>query len=430
MLDLLIFLAAIGVLWLVVGLSYRRYKLKKRGVILYPGAIMWRTTKGLGVIDRTATKHRRFWNSYGNVAVAVGLFFMIFVFVNIILNIIFLLMQPANAPPGATFVLPGLIPGLGITAWLISVGVVLVIHEFSHGLLLRSQGLKTRSTGAMIFLFIPGAFVEPDEKELKKAPITKRMRMFAAGPVSNIVFAFIFLFILLAFLVPKQGVYVYAVAKNYPLENYVRDNMFGHITDNNLKSSLVENYVAENLLGARILTLNSATIGTMTIDSIDNFDNFMSQTKPGDNVTMVIDNGTDNKTFTLTLTKDSDNENMGAIGIAAVSAPPHSAFLNPLLVLGSAFGVFLGAPYFSPLIYNAVVPWAVIDILKWLFVLNLGVGMFNLLPAKPLDGGYLFEGLLEKRISKESARKVVKVCSYLVLILIIMNFIPAVLRRL
>ena len=429
MLDLLIFLAAIGVLWLAVGLSYRRYKLKERGVILYPGAIMWRTTKGLGIIDRVATKHSRFWNSYGNVAVAVGLFFMFFVFINIILNIIFLLMQPASAPPGATFVLPGLIPGLGITAWLISVGIVLIIHEFSHGLLLRSQGLKTRSTGAMIFLFIPGAFVEPDEKELKKAPIIKRMRMFAAGPVSNIIFAFIFLFILLAFLVPKPGVYVYGVADNYPLDNYIRDNMFGNITGE-LGDNLAANYISENLLGARILSLNSATIGTMTIDSIDNFDNFMLQTKPGDNVTMVINNGTDNKTFTLMLAKDVDNENLGMIGIVTASAPPHSAFLNPLLVLASAFGVFLGAPFFSPLVYSAVVPWAVIDILKWLFVLNLGVGMFNLLPAKPLDGGYLFEGLLAKKISKERARKVAKVCSFLVLILLLMNIIPSLLRRL
>jgi len=429
MLDLLIFLAAIGVLWLVVGLSYRRYKLKERGVILYPGVMMWRTTKGLGVIDKTASKHRRFWNSYGNVAIAVGLFFMIFMFVNVILNIIFILMQPANAPPGATFVLPGLIPGLGITAWLISVGVVLVIHEFSHGLLLRSQGLKTKFTGAMIFLFIPGAFVEPDEKELKKAPSTKKMRMFAAGPVSNIVFAFIFLFILLAFLVPKPGVYVYGVADNYSLDNYIRDNMFGNIPGG-LGDNLTASYISENLLGARILSLSIATIGTTPIDTIDRFDNFMSQTKPGDNVTVVIDNGTGQKTFTLTLGKDIDNENMGMIGVYSRSAPSNWNFLNPLFVLGSAFGVFLGAPVFSPLVYNAVVPWAVIDILKWLFVLNLGVGMFNLLPAKPLDGGYLFESLLGRRISKEGARKAAKVCSYLVLILILMNIIPSLLRRL
>jgi len=424
--DLLILLIAMGVLWLAVGLCYRRYKLKERGLLLYPGAMMWRTTKGLGVIDRTATKHRRFWNSYGNVAIAVGLFFMVFVFVNLILNIIFYIMYPAKVPAGVTFILPGLIPGLGITAWLISIGVVLVIHEFSHGLLLRSQGLKTQSVGAMLLLFIPGAFVEPNEKELRKAPSTKRMRMFAAGPFSNVVFAFVFMIILLLLLTPKAGVYMYGVAGDYPLDNYIRDNMFGHITNENLAESFTENYITENLIGVRILSLNSATIGTMTLESIDNFDNFMNQTKPGDNVTMVTGKGT----FNITLTKDSENENMGEMGIAALAAPSSWSFLNPLFVLGSAVGVFFGSPTFSPVVYTAVVPWAVVDILKWLFVLNLGVGMFNLLPAKPLDGGYLFEGLLEKRISKEGAKKAAKVCAYLVLLLIILNFIPAVLGRL
>ncbi|MEW6222608.1 MAG: site-2 protease family protein [Candidatus Hadarchaeota archaeon] len=399
--DLLIFLAAVGVLWLAVGLGYRRYKLKARGVLLYPGAMIWRTTKGLGVIDRLATKHKRLWSSYGTVAAALGVFFMIFVFVNIILNAVVLLSQPARAVTGVTFVLPGLVPGLSIVAWLISVGLVLVIHEFSHGLLLRSQGLKTKFTGVMLFLFIPGAFVEPDEKELKKAPRHKRMKMFAAGPVSNVVFSFFFLFLLLVFLVPKSGVYVYAVADNYPAEN-----------------------LAENLLGAKILAIENQGLRT-PIDTYENFSKFLLQSSPGENIVLSTDKGD----YPLTLANSPDNENIGTIGILTITSTPRSDFINPLLVLGSAVGVFLGAPVFHPFVYDAIVPWAVIDVLKWLFVLNIGVGLFNLLPAKPLDGGYLFEALLEKKASRERARKIVKVFSFLVLFLILVNLVPSLLRR-
>jgi len=35
-------------------------------------------------------------------------------------------------------------------------------------------------------------------------------------------------------------------------------------------------------------------------------------------------------------------------------------------------------------------------LLSWLFTINLGIGMFNLLPIKPLDGGLLFEEIVSK----------------------------------
>ncbi|MEW6592387.1 MAG: site-2 protease family protein [Candidatus Hadarchaeota archaeon] len=396
--DLLIFMAAVGLLWLAVGLGYRKYKLKERGVLLYPGAMIWRTTKGLGIIDKLATKRKRLWNTYGTVAAALGVFLMIFVFVNVVLNAVVLLSQPARALTGVTFVLPGLVPGLSIVAWLISVGLVLVIHEFSHGLLLRSQGLKTKFTGAMLFLFIPGAFVEPDEEELKKAPRRKRMKMFAAGPVSNVVFSFFFLFMLLVFLVPKSGVYIYGVADNYPAEN-----------------------LAENLLGARILAIENQGLRTQ-IETYENFSNYLSRSSPGENIIL----GTDRGDYPLTL---AGQENVGTIGVLTITSTPHSAYLNPLQVLGSAIGVFLGAPVFHPFVYDAIVPWVLIDVLKWLFVLNIGVGLFNLLPAKPLDGGYLFEALLEGKASKERARKIAKVFSFLVLFLILVNLVPSLIRR-
>ncbi|MFN4133925.1 MAG: M50 family metallopeptidase, partial [Candidatus Hadarchaeales archaeon] len=287
----------------------------------------------------------------------------------------------------------GLIPGLTVAIWLIVIGVVLGFHEFFHGFLLRAQKLKARAIGLMLFLFIPGAFVEPDEKRLMKARPKVRARMFAAGPISNVVTSLLFLCIILALVTPKPGVYIYGVAKGYPAENIPR--------------------------GTRILMLDN-----FYIESIENYEKFFSGKMPGDNVRVV----TENDEFHLMLKQYPDNENLGTIGALVMAAVPPYQFLNPLFMLSSTAAVILGAPIFHPTVYSSAVPFVVIDVLKWIFVLSLGVGLFNLLPAKPLDGGYVLEALLELKISREKARKVVRGTSYLVLLLIIINLATPYLR--
>lgn len=400
--DLLLFLAAIGVIWAFVLLTYKKFKLGDRGFTLvpskYPVILMYRTRRGVGVIDRIAARFKNGWIKFGNFAAAVGIFIMFFVFVNVILNAIVLLSRPSLEIPGVTVVLPGLVPGLSVAVWLFAVGVVLVIHELFHGILLRAQGLKTKFVGLMLFLFIPGAFVEPDEEEVRETKPSKRIRMFAAGPMSNVVFAFLFLGLMVALVVPKPGIYVTGVFENYPAENF-----------------------AENLIGARITSADNVTTNT-----IEDFNSFTLLKQPGDNITLVTDNGE----FPITLGSSTDNENRAVVGILLVSSVPREQFINPLNALGGAVSVILGGPLFHPYTYDAVVPWVVIDGLKWLFALNLLVGFFNLLPAKPLDGGYIFESILEKKVSKKTAKRVALVFSLIVLAFIILNFVPTIMRSL
>jgi membrane-associated protease RseP (regulator of RpoE activity) len=391
--DLLIFLLAVVVIWIAVLLASRKYNLKKKGFSIFPGILMWRTTRGVGFIERKSQSFQRGFRRYGTFAVAVGLFIMFFVFINLIINAAVILAQPELNFPGATFVLPGLIPGLSIAVWLIIIGVVLAVHEMFHGFLLRAQGLKTKAVGAMLFLFIPGAFVEPDEKELMKTKPSKRMRMFAAGPMGNVVFSFAFFGLLLLLLSPKPGVYIYGVADNYPLENF-----------------------GENLFGERIVSLNDTVI-----ENREDFENFILNAKPGDNVLF----STENTSYSVTLRASADNENLGALGVLTVSAISPVEFLSPWNMLGGAASVVLGGTAFHPYTYTTAVPWFVIDLLKWLFAFNLLVGFFNLLPAKPLDGGYIFEGLLQHKISYENAKKITRIVSIIVLVLLILNFVPS-----
>jgi len=356
---------------------------------------MWRTSRGLNIIDRTAMRFKRFFMGYGNFAAVVGFFLMIFVFINLILNAIIMYSRPSLALPGVKFVLPGILPGLSLTVWLIVIGVVLVVHEFFHGFLLRCQKLKAKSIGAMLFFFIPGAFVEPDEKELSRAKPSKRIRMFAAGPMSNIIVSLIFLGAILLLVVPKPGVYVYGVAENYPLENY-----------------------AENLIGARILGINNNTVASLT-----EYYALMENMPAGENATLVTDHGS----YTVELA-ESTTENHGVFGILPASARSRSDFLNPLMMLAMAISIIITGGFFTPTLYTALIPWWGVSLLQWLFALNLGVGLFNLMPAKPLDGGYMLEAALEKKTKKQTARRVVKILSFTVLILLILNMIPSIWR--
>ena len=77
--------------------------------------------------------------------------------------------------------------------------------------------------------------------------------------------------------------------------------------------------------------------------------------------------------------------------------------------------------------------WAIVTALYWIFWLNLLVGLFNVLPMIPLDGGFLFNDALKsfikrvkKDISNERRDKIVKnislIISLTILFLILFPF--------
>lgn len=113
-------------------------------------------------------------------------------------NIIKDLLASQTPVPLLTPVIPGVeIPGVPInvpvSAW-VSIIILMLVHEFSHAITSTAEKIKVKSMGLITAgLFPVGAFAEPDEKELKKTKMHKRMRIYAAGSIMNFVFAFIFL---------------------------------------------------------------------------------------------------------------------------------------------------------------------------------------------------------------------------------------------
>ncbi|MEM0359245.1 MAG: site-2 protease family protein [Candidatus Hadarchaeales archaeon] len=393
--SLLLLLLGLGSFWAIFLLFYREGHLKKYGFSLEGGMLLWRTERGLRIIDRVAKKRRKGWIWFGEVGTYVGLFLMFFVFFNLLLNAYFILRRPELSVAGARFVLPGVIPGLTVYWWLISVAVVLLVHEVSHGLLMRAQGIPTKSVGLLLFIALPGAFVEPDEKKLNASPLKKRLRIFAAGSFANILVGLLTFFFLFLLLSPLPGVRVWGVRENGPCENLE--------------------------LGTLLLSLNGKPLHTWR-DYVEGVENL----KPGEEVVLETDRGT----FVVT----ADNrDNRGSLGIWPVSSPPRSELLHPLSMLGLMVNELLGRPalppytLLHPYFYRSPLPWPLVDLLKWIFVLDLGIGMFNLLPLVPLDGGYMFRGLLELKMSKKRARQFSNFFSLFLLFILLLNLFPSLL---
>ena len=57
----------------------------------------------------------------------------------------------------------------------------------------------------------------------------------------------------------------------------------------------------------------------------------------------------------------------------------------------------------------------------WIFVLNLGIGVVNILPIKPLDGGLFFEEIVGKFFKNPAP--IVKGVSILVVALLVFNLL-------
>jgi len=147
----------------------------------------------------------------------------------------------------------------------------------------------------------------------------------------------------------------------------------------------------------------------------------MKNKHPGENVLVTFDD----KIETIALAGGLENENRSILGVGLASARSRRDFANPLFAIGAAVSRLMGSSVFHPYLYDTLLPWTVIDILMWMFVLNLGIGLFNLLPAVPLDGGYMLQGILERKISKENSKRVTRVLGFFVLALILMNLIPS-----
>jgi len=418
-------LLVLGALWTAIPLIDRRYDLKKRGFEVAPGLLLWRTKRGLGLLDRIASSPKRLWEVFGIAGAAAGGILTVTVFLNLTdkaIGIIGAIISPPPAGggvPGVVPIVPGWTVPLGmIPPFLIAIATVLLVHESAHGIVARRVGIPVKSAGLLVLAVIPGAFVEPDEEKMKKSPVSERLQVYGAGPFANILFGFLCLGILLALITPLPGLYVAGVFDNTPAGENLRPGM-------------------------RLMEVGYAGEPGIEIRDYRDLDDFMKDTRPGDNIFVVTDSG--NFRFTLrsypapgeslTLITEGGNvsvafgiggENNGFLGVSTPYYPvPKSKIAVDVFAGLIAFwkSPGLAGGGINRYSYDYRAPGFAIDLLKWMFVLNLGIGLFNLLPLKPLDGGHIAECLAEKASSRSAAKKVATVLSAISLSVLVVNLL-------
>jgi membrane-associated protease RseP (regulator of RpoE activity) len=178
--------AYIGVLAVVARRAEEDGSLKLAGPL-----ILWRTKRGQRLLDRIASP-RGFWRRWGDLGIGATVVAGALTLALLLFQLVLILQQPEqvseNAPePVLLLGIPGVNPLIPIWYGIVALLVALVVHEGSHGIMSRVADLKVKSMGLLLFIVPIGAFVEPDEEDLKRASVRDRNRVYSAGPMSNLV---------------------------------------------------------------------------------------------------------------------------------------------------------------------------------------------------------------------------------------------------
>lgn len=204
--DLTLAFTLIVIIIYIIILAVLKLKgaFKEEKVSLWGPFLMWRTQKGKNLIEKLASK-KRFWRAYGSVSIGICFFTMILLMFVLIWTATLVPSIPKESapPPQLLIGIPGLNPIIPLWYGIIALAVAIVMHEFAHGILTRVAELKVKSLGIIACIVPIGAFVEPDEEELKATTKKKRMRLFSVGPATNIIFALICALIFSWILIPS-----------------------------------------------------------------------------------------------------------------------------------------------------------------------------------------------------------------------------------
>ncbi len=312
-----------------------------------------------------------------------------------------------NACAGVAPVIPGVdLPNSPISvplhAWL-SFVIILIVHEASHGFVIRKLGMKLKSYGLLLFGFLPiGAFVEPDEKELKqleKKNPRDALRMYAAGPSSNLYFFLAGGLILSLF----GGMVVGPIID--PTLNQIHLNSVSGVEI----SEVVDKITicgTEFETPAHGVLLAGDQITHVDGNIVQTVQEYSSAVRGKTDYTLTIFRAGEEKQFSF-----APNE-LGRLGIM-VQDIPNTTYTPP--------------EWYIPFIHVA---GFVASFLGWLILLNFLVATANFIPVDPFDGGKMAKLLLLpyfgflKQGEEETKKTIGKFFIAVLLVLIIINAAP------
>ena len=369
----------------LMALIYKdRNSVQRQSILFYR-----RTKKGLKLIDSIAKKFPRFWNFYGWAGLVMGVISIPFILMNLYLSFSQMFSTGSSAG-GPSLVAPGLsgettfqsgISFIPIEYWLISIGVLMFVHEMSHGIVARTEGMELNSVGWIVLGIIPGAFVEPkgenmlpekgEEKESEdendteedeeaslgghwdQGSLSSRLKVLAAGSFANyITAAFMAVAALALFMTVTQPNGVF--------------------------------YMAQEDMPAGQAGMNNGTMYSIGGEEV-RYGSDVSRIIEGHQINETVSVNTSEGLFNVTLSERNGSAHMGVL---IASGEGHLAAFNDMINDRRD----IKPEYESK---EGLLSWA-LGGLQIVALLNFLIGLFNMLPIRPLDGGQMVSAVLEK----------------------------------
>ena len=353
--------------WVVILAIAKSLKLEKHGFTIKAYSLTYKNTQVQSVLSKMLTRTKRGIRVFADVSVIAGFLMMGFAFWFLLSNISNFFVEPTEFAE-----LTVLIPGITLTSasailyFLLSIPIVLVIHEGAHGIVATLEKIKIKTGGFAIFIALFAGFVEPDEKEFDDARKISKLRVIGAGATSNVIFAFA----LGAILLTNP---LFALILPEPLLEWFYD-----APDGVGIISIIEGSGAEKAG----LQKNDVITGIDGIPIITPVDFQKADLKPGDTVTVTVQRDGQLLQLPVEIMPSPDDPDKGLVGIMR-----DSAFYKP--------------------VYNFI-EWdpQVSMFLLWLWMISFFIGIINMLPLPILDGGKFIYTIIEKKASERKINAV------------------------
>ena len=457
---LVIFVVFIGIF-----LYKRKKNLKKEGLLL-----LYRTSWGIKLINNIGRKFKKTLNVLSYFVIGLGYLLMgtmIYLFGKLvwIYAINPEIVRAIKIPPIMPLIpyLPqvfklNFLPPFYFIYWIIIIAIVAIVHELAHGIFAAHKKVGIKNTGFGFFpFFLPiflAAFVELDEKKMRKKKIFSQMSVLAAGTFANVLTAILFfgvmwLFFSLAFV--PTGVtfdsYTYAAVgistissingislgnvTHESLSNLIYEEGLNEITAGGEKFLLTKEFLEKQQNGEEYVLLYEDApavnadlkgaimqINGIDIDSVEKIGNELLKYSPEDEITITTIEDHEIKEYVIVLGKHPRDENLAYIGIGFINQKSSGSmgkiaralsFKKPNTYYESKFGAGM-------FIYN---------LLWWLVLVNVSLALVNMLPVGIFDGGrFFYLTILAITKSEKKAKRAFSLMTslFLLLLFVLMAF--------
>lgn len=351
--------------WVVIVLVAKGLKLDKKGFEIKAYSLTYKNYGVQSALTKMLGRTRRGIRVFADVSVVAGFLMMGFAFWFLLNNVSNFFVQPTEFSE-LTVLIPGvtLTSSASITYFLLSIPIVLVIHEGAHGIVAALEKIKIKTGGFAIFIALFAGFVEPDEEEFNKAKKISKLRVIGAGATSNVIFSFA----LGAILLTNP---IFAIVVPEPILGWMYEE-----PDGVLVLSVIEGSGAEKAG----IQPNDIIFAINGIDVRTPLDFQKAEVIPGQTVNVsVLRNGQELE-FPVLIMPSEDDPERGLIGIMRDNSFAYKPVYNFIEWNNPAVSMFL----------------------LWLWMISFFIGIINMLPLPILDGGKFIHSIIDKKMSERS----------------------------